>query len=125
MLSDSITGSGLSDKSRVQRFGDPISDDKLKEKFRESISKKTRENTKYASSVWNGWILYREAKLETLLEQFDLSKCLSSVPYNEFDFWPSKFVAVCRRKEGKPYPPNTLSQIIAGLQRHLHLAEMM
>ena len=75
-----MTGSSLSDESRLQHFGDTISDDKLKEKFRESIPKKTRENTKWALSVWNDWILYRETKVETLLEQFDLPKCLSSVP---------------------------------------------
>ena len=57
--------------------------------------------------------------METLLEQFDLPKCLSGVPYNELDFWLSKFVVECRRKDGKPHPSNTLSQIIAGLQRHL------
>ena len=55
--------------------------------------------------------------METLLEQFDLPKCLSSVPYNELDFWLSKFVIECCRKDGKP--PNTLSQTIAGLQKHL------
>ena len=46
LLFNSMTGSGLSDKSRLKFFGDLISDDKLKEKFRESIPKKTRENTK-------------------------------------------------------------------------------
>ena len=108
-----------SNETSEQRFGDPISDDKLKEKRCESIPKKTRENTKWALSVWNDWISYREQKVETLIELYTLPEDLSVVPYHKLDIWLSKFVVECRRKDGKPYPPTSLTQIMAAIQRHM------
>ena len=83
--------------------------------------KKTRENTKWALSVWNDWISYREQKVETLIELYTLPKDLSVVPYHELDFWLSKFVVKCRRKDGKPYPPTSLTQIMAAIQNQISL----
>ena len=35
------------------------------------------------------------------------------------NFWLSRFVLEVRKKNGEPYPPNTLYQLICGLQRQL------
>ena len=37
------------------------------------------------------------------------------------DYWLQRFVYEIRRKDGKPYPPDTLTQITAGLQRYLRV----
>ena len=72
LLFDSMTGSSVSDKSRLQRFGDPISDDKLKEKFRESIPKKTRKTS-------NGH--YPSGMAGYCTEKQKWRHCLSSLTY--------------------------------------------
>ena len=38
---------------------------------------------------------------------------------SELDFWLTRFVLEVRKKDAKPYPPNTLYQIVCGLQRDL------
>ena len=43
----------------------------------------------------------------------------SYVSDEEMDFWLSRFILEIRRKDGKPYPPNSLYQICCGLLRHL------
>lgn len=35
------------------------------------------------------------------------------------DFWLCRFIIECRRKDGSPYPPNTLYNISASIQRTL------
>jgi len=35
------------------------------------------------------------------------------------NFWLQRFIVEIRRKDGTPYPANTLTQIVAALQRHL------
>lgn len=37
----------------------------------------------------------------------------------DLNFWMQRFIVEIRRKDGSEYPPNTLTQIVAGLQRHL------
>ena len=58
-------------------------------------------------------------KVETLIELYALPKDLSVVLYHELGTWLSKFVVECRRKDGKPYPPTSLTQIMAAIQRHM------
>ena len=40
------------------------------------------------------------------------------VNYPLIDHWLSRFVLEVRRKDGKPYPPNTLYNIVSGIQRY-------
>ena len=35
----------------------------------------------------------------------------------EMNYWLAPFVHEVRRQDGKPYPPSTMQQIVAGLQR--------
>ena len=38
---------------------------------------------------------------------------------SEMIFWLSRFVLEVRKKDSEPYPPNSLYQIVCGLQRFL------
>jgi hypothetical protein len=36
------------------------------------------------------------------------------------NYWGQRFVMEVKRQDGKEYPPNTLTQIVSGLQRYLN-----
>ena len=42
----------------------------------------------------------------------------STANYGIIDYWLGIFVLEARRKDGQPYPPNTLYNIITGIQRY-------
>ena len=43
---------------------------------------------------------------------------LASSP-DHFDHWLARFVLESRRKDGKPYPPNVLHQLVCGILRYV------
>ena len=56
-----------------------------------------------------GFLIESSEKLHPLLVNFvDMAK-------EDIQFWISKFVAEAKRKDGTPYPPNSLYQIYCGL----------
>ena len=54
-----------------------------------------------------------------LLDEEPFSTTFCELTVSEMDFWLSRFVLEVRKKNGDPYPPNTLYQLICGLQRQL------
>ena len=105
-----------------ERHAAPVSSDDLRQKFLDSVPKKTREKNKWAVSVWRDWAISRNSKAETYFEnpeQFPIPVELSLAEVNKLNYWMARFITEVRRKDGTDYPPNTLTQITAGLQRHL------
>ena len=82
-----------------------------------SIPTKTKEQTEWAVKVWKEWALARNTRLLSDEEPFRSTFCELTLP--EMDFWLSRFILEVRKKNGDPYPPNTLYQLICGLQRQL------
>ena len=37
----------------------------------------------------------------------------------KLNYWLCRFISEVRRQDGNPYPPRTINQILAGLQRHI------
>ena len=68
--------------------------------------------------MWEEWAQNRNANLLPGEKPFSTNFCDLSMP--EMDFWLSCFVLEVRKqKNGEPYPPNTLYQLVCGLQRQL------
>lgn len=44
--------------------------------------------------------------------------------FQDMDFWLQRFISEIGRKNGSPYPPQTLQNIAAGLQRYLREKSM-
>ena len=101
------------------RFSAPLSSAELQKKLYDRIPKPTRKNTKWAIGDWDEWIKHRSFIMETSLESVPLPTDLSRAKLSDVDFWLSRFIVEARRKDKSPYPPNTLMQISAGIQRHL------
>lgn len=102
------------------RFAAPLSESEIENK-KETIPKNTQSANSWATAVWRDWARFRNTHDSTIQELG------SPIPedigdFMEFcsmDFWMQRFVHEIRRQDGKPYPPETLKQITAGLQRYL------
>ena len=74
--------------------------------------------------MWEEWALeqnslpleQRKADDFTVVPEYDTLYTLSDL---ELWFWLGKFFHEIKKKDGSEYPPNTLYQICAGLQRGL------
>ena len=102
-----------------KRFATPVSSVDLKINQENRIPKKTRQANNWTLSLWKDWVKYRNSRPETFLEGEQIPEDISQLSNARLDFWLQRFIVEIRRKDGTPYPPNTLTQIVAGLQRHL------
>ena len=86
------------------------------------ISYKTLVQTSWSSGLWTTW-----AKQRKKLPQEDGEECqhelltdINSMRVEDLAFWLGKFILEVRRQtDGKPYPVDTLCNIVAGLNRSL------
>ena len=82
-----------------------------------SIPVKTRNNTNWAVKLWTDWAISRNKNL--LPGEQPFITLFSDLTLTEMNFWLSRFVLEIRKKNSEPYPPNTLYQVVSGLQRFL------
>ncbi|XP_078331179.1 zinc finger MYM-type protein 3-like [Crassostrea virginica] len=74
----------------------------------------------FSMNVWRAWANSRNFKQETLLEKYKtVPVVLDATTKEELSFWMCRFVNEARRKDGSKYPPNTIYNIVTGIQRHL------
>lgn len=107
---------------KEERYGAPVSGEDLHKKFVESVPKKTRENNKWAVKLWKDWSMHRNTIPETYSENpsfFPVPVEISMASIENLQFWMPRFINEIRRKDGTDYPPNTLTNIAAGIQRYL------
>ena len=99
-----------------ERFKNPTSDEAMKTITKGYVPPNTQKNTSWAMTVFNEWRLPRNSKCttdkcpENLFEEPDLG---------ELNRWVSRFITEVRRKDGKPYPPRGVHQLLTGLQRFM------
>lgn len=98
----------LSRSETVARFGSPVTEEELDQAIKNRVPEKTRRATQWAVSVFKAWSEARQ--IRGSLEKLSTETLQELFP---------KFVVETRRQDGTPYPPNTLVQLVAGLQRHL------
>ena len=99
----------------VRRFASPKGKSAIKAAKHSSIPVKTRDQTNWSVKVWEEWAQNRNTNLLPGEKPFSTNFCDLSIP--EMDFWLSHFVLEVRKqKDGEPYPPNMLYQLVCGLQ---------
>jgi len=113
----SAGSSTLSKSTPSREYASPKGEKALKATIVNSIPKKTRKQTDWSVRVWTEWALFRNTKLLPGEEPFSTIFCDLTV--SEMNFWLPRFVLEIRKKNREPYPPNSLYQIVCGLQRQL------
>ena len=76
-------------------------------------------------AIWHVWARYRKSISPTEQEEIqnDLKEKLNKMSVAAFNFWLCKFVIKAKRKDVKPYSPDTLYQICCGLLQLLKEAD--
>ena len=98
------------------RFGSPKSTSQVEETRKSGIQVKTRVQNIWASSLWHDWSVHRKSLLPVEEEeQHVLEEDFTTMTVPAMNFWLSKFVLEVRRKDEKPYAPDTIYQICCGL----------
>ena len=72
----------------------------------------TRRNTSWSVSVFQAWWKFRQERSSQPLP------ALAAPFTDELDSMLASFIVEARRQDGKDYPPNTLHNLMCGLQRH-------
>ena len=118
-VSQSVTRLSTVTNSKVvaRKYTSPKSEAYVHSIRESSVPIKTRNNTSWAVKVWTDWASARNKNL--LPEELPFSSLLSDLTLSEMNFWLSRYVLEIRKKDGDPYPPNTIYQLVCGLQRFL------
>ncbi len=94
-------------------WSSPRCDEKLKRIRQDGIPRQMHKQTEWAVSVWVQWASYRG---ENIIEQSEtVHPSLTNfidVSEDVLKFWLVKFVTEARHTGGKPYPPNSLSDVL-------------
>ena len=73
----------------------------------------THKSTNWAIKVFNEWRCSRSS--------LDDGECPSDLlevgDADKLNFWLPRFINEVRRTDGNPYPPRTIHQLLAGIQR--------
>ncbi|KAK6188604.1 hypothetical protein SNE40_004747 [Patella caerulea] len=102
------------------RFSSPVKQADLENIQKCSVPIKTRNNNKWVLNLWKDWVDNRNSKPETYFEKGKLIPTdINTLNDEELQFWLQRFIVEIRRKDGTNYPPNTLVQIVSGLQRYI------
>ena len=104
-----------------KQFAIPVTSGDLKVQQDQRIPKKTCKGNHWALGVWTEWVKYINSRQETFFDfnGESIPEDICELSNKDLNFWMQRFIVEIRRKEGTNYPPNTLTQIVAGLQRHL------
>lgn len=98
----------------VSRFKPPTSDVEMETISKGFVPPNTRKNTSWALNVFFDWKMERNTTDKSNLCPEDL---LENPETELLNFWLSRFVTEVRNKKGEHYPPKSIHQILAGLQR--------
>lgn len=94
-------------------FAPPRSEGDIVRARRAGVPESTKKDTKYCMQIWEEWKIHREQNTHTTIPP------LPSMPVVQLSSWLTCFILEARKKNGEPYPPNTLHHIVMGLMRFL------
>ena len=97
-------------------FASPKTKEEVDKAQRESIPKKTQDDTAYYVRLWSSWSEYRATTTGIPVP----SLAVLSTTTKDLQYWLIHFIYEVRKKNGSEYPPNTLHHIISGIMRHIH-----
>ena len=96
------------------RFGPLVTQSQITAVQNSGVPVNTKKNTSWAVNVWTEWADYRRHRCPT-----ECPPHLLTIQACELNDWLCRFVLEVRRKDGKPYPPNTLHQLCCGILCYL------
>ena len=91
----------------------------IKNAKQQAIPPKTEDVTKWATKTWYPWATQRAISDErTVVNIMHLSSVkIDEVTEKQLNYWIPRFILEVRKKNSEPYQPNSLYQMICGLQK--------
>ena len=96
----------LSKTESLERFGPAISEEAIDQAIRERVPEKTRKTTAWAMSVFRTW--FKTRGVAGSVDELSEDGLAELLP---------RFIMEARRQDQNPYPPRTVMQLVAGIQR--------
>ena len=90
------------------RFGTAISEKELLTAIENRVPANTKKSTNWGFNIWKDWCKCR-----------GVYESIESMPDSDINKLMARFVQEVKRKDGKDYPPSSLNNIVAAIQRHL------
>ena len=88
--------------------------------MQQCVPRATTHANEWAVSVWRQWASNRNQMEETCRDNnFPVPVDLATATVDNLDYWMSFFIMEICRQDGQCYPPNSLFNIVAGIQRYL------
>ena len=101
----------------TERFSHISTEEDMAEMAKGFTPVNTLKNTSWAVKVFRDWQYSRNARVS------DKNKCpenlLEKPVATDLNRWICRFIDEARRKDGAPYPPKTIHQLLCGLQRYM------
>ena len=98
------------------RFSKPTTDNEMAILSKGFVPSNTIKNTTWAFKVFLDWRAERNSTEEEEQCPRDL---FDNPSVSIINYWLCRFVTEVRRQDGNPYPPKTIQQLLAGLQRKM------
>jgi hypothetical protein len=105
--------------SSSSRFGIPVTTEELNQSIQGGVPCNTRRNTEWAVRVFSSWKQWRNGQSVEEDAPGRYVHDLHVMNSFELNYWLYWFIHEARSKDGKPYPPTTMQQLIAGIQRYI------
>ena len=102
------------DDEKENRFTAPHSPTTMRKICQGYIPPNTSKSTSWAVRVFQSWREQRNKSISELCPE----KLLEEPTVENLNYWLSRFVIEVRREDGKPYPPASINNILAGLYRY-------
>ena len=105
-------------KVATSRFKSPRSDEEMASLTKGVVPANTQRQNVWSMRVFREWKAERNERCDDGAESCP-DDLLDNPNCEKLNYWLSRFVAETRKRDGKQYPPATIHQILAGLQRHI------
>uniref|UniRef100_A0A1X7U6Q7 QRICH1-like domain-containing protein n=1 Tax=Amphimedon queenslandica TaxID=400682 RepID=A0A1X7U6Q7_AMPQE len=95
-----------------KRFKKATNDEEFQEITKGYVPENTKKSTASAIRVFNEWKFSRE-------DEQPPGNLLTDGNPEQLNYWIPRFVNEARESDRQPYPPRTINQLLAGIQRHM------
>ena len=82
-----------------------------------AIPKETKKDTAWCAKIWNDWSSQRNSSSASGEHVPDIA----NMEITQLQRWMSRFVLEIRKKDGTPYPPESIYHIVCGIMRFVRL----
>ena len=89
-----------------------MSDKAVEEAKQAAIPKKTKKDTAWCAKIWNDWSSQRNSSSASGEHVPDIA----NMEITQLQRWMSHFVLEIRKKDGTPYPPESIYHIVCGMR---------